>query len=257
MKRLFILLILLGAILCTSQQIYAQETITISGRVTDFDGNPIDNCLVQLLYAGFKSAKEVYTDKDGYYIMPNVEKGNYLAIYAIRPEEYPRRLAVPKEDMRLEFWAWNVIADQNLTINPRYDRLELYGTNVFKVERTGGGYFIYTRPMTLQGLIDHSDDIIIDKAEGEKVMDLTVQPEDFEIKVYADDIPLKVNQVQAVEEYTGMPDKPMTGYLIYVDAPEFTPSKPYIIFRIEALNRKCNERGENIYFYEVKNYKTK
>ncbi|MDR0732925.1 MAG: hypothetical protein LBF08_02515 [Dysgonamonadaceae bacterium] len=34
----------------------------------------------------------------------------------------------------MEFWAWNVIADTDLTIN---HRLELYGTTIFRIE---GGY---------------------------------------------------------------------------------------------------------------------
>ena len=48
MKTIFLSLIL---ILCTNM--YAQKTITISGRVTDFEGNPIDSCEVMVLYTDF------------------------------------------------------------------------------------------------------------------------------------------------------------------------------------------------------------
>jgi protocatechuate 3,4-dioxygenase beta subunit len=98
---------------------YSQNTITISGQVTDFDGNAIDSSVVQVLHADFSVAYEAYTDKDGYYSIHNVKKGKYMALYAIRPKEYPRQDAVPDDEKRLEFWAWNVIADTDLIINPR------------------------------------------------------------------------------------------------------------------------------------------
>lgn len=85
---------------------YAQnhaENITISGKVTDFEGKPIDSCRVKLMYSDFSSAYEVYTDKKGDYLIPNVEKGKYMALYAIRPKEYPRQNAVLSKDMKLEF----------------------------------------------------------------------------------------------------------------------------------------------------------
>ncbi|MDR1348038.1 MAG: carboxypeptidase-like regulatory domain-containing protein, partial [Prevotellaceae bacterium] len=145
---------------------YSQNTITVSGRVTDFDGNAIDSSIVEISHADFSSAYETYTDKDGYYSINNVKKGKYMAIYAMRPKEYPRANTVPDDEMRLEFWAWNVIADTDLIINPRYHRLELYGTNVFKVEGGYNGVMIYVRPMSLGKLLSYSKDVSLNKSKS-------------------------------------------------------------------------------------------
>ncbi|MDR2146353.1 MAG: carboxypeptidase-like regulatory domain-containing protein, partial [Tannerella sp.] len=118
--------VLLLTVSCTEKkQTQETATITISGQITDFDGNPIDSCIIQLKDRNFNSAYETYSDKTGYYTLKNVETGHYLGMYALREKEYPRENAVPEEDMRLEFWAWNVIADSDLIINPRYQKLEL------------------------------------------------------------------------------------------------------------------------------------
>ena len=233
---------------------YAQDanTITISGRATDFNGNPIDSCWVAVFYSDFSTAYSAYTNNEGYYSIPNVAKGKYMAIYALRPEEYPRRLAVKEEDMRLEFWAWNVIADTDLTINPRYHRLELYGTTVFK---QNGGYpslMIYTRPMSLGKHLSYRQEIWENKNKSEtEEADISAEPDKIEFKVYADDVPLKIQSVQPVREYVG--GGRQMAYLIYVDLPN-KPDK-YCVIRVEAFNNAYGgEHGENIYFYEMPTY---
>ena len=137
------------------------NTITISGQVTDFEGNPIDNCTVALYHADFKTAYETLSDKNGYYTLIGVEKGCYFAMFALRMKDYPKANIVPTKDMRLEFWAWNVIADRDLIINPRYHRLEIYGTSAF---RTNQGLMIYTRPMSLGNLLSFSKNASIDES---------------------------------------------------------------------------------------------
>ncbi|WP_295938052.1 carboxypeptidase-like regulatory domain-containing protein [uncultured Alistipes sp.] len=233
----------------------AQETITISGRVTDFDGKPIDRCEVKVLYSNFTIAYSVYSDGDGYYSIPDVAKGKYMAIYALRPEEYPRELKVAPDDMRLEFWAWNVIADRDLTINPRYHRLELYGTTVFK---QNGGYpvmMVYTRPMSLGRVLSYGEALYKDKQKAEaEQTDISAEPDQIDFKVYADDVPVEIRSVQPVEEYTG--GGRQMAYLLYVDMPE-RKSEKYCIFRVEAYNRAWGgEKGENVYFYEMPDYVT-
>lgn len=229
----------------------AQETITISGQVTDFEGSPIDSSIVRLLYPNFTDAYVTYTDKNGNYRLENVEKGKYMAMYALRPKEYPRANAVAEKDMRLEFWAWNVIADKDLTINPRYHKLELYGTTVFK---TFGGYnslFVYFRPMSLTKYISYSKDVYLDKKKAEKVADISIKPEHLKVKVYADGELLKINSVQPVDEFEGEGNSSITGYIVQADMPKSKPDKPYITIRVVAENTEFNETGENIYFYEL------
>ncbi len=253
MKKTVLLFILsVAAIVCFSQD--KGHTITISGRVTDFDDKPISKCEVRVLLSNFTEAYTAYSNEDGFYSIPNVEKGKYMAIYALRPEEYPRQLKVVEKDMRLEFWAWNVIADKDLTINSRYHRLELYGTTVFK---ENGGYptiMLYTRPMSLGRMLAYGEALYKDKkkAEDEQV-DISAEPEDIEFKVWADDEPLIIRSVQPVQEYVG--GGRQMAYLLYLDLPKKQTGK-YCIFRVEAHNRAYGgEKGENVYFYEYPAYK--
>ncbi|MBD5312152.1 MAG: carboxypeptidase regulatory-like domain-containing protein [Bacteroides sp.] len=74
---------------------------------------------------------ETLSDANGYYRLDSVPKGRYAAIAAMPVNEYPRMQQVPLEDMKLEFWVWNVILDNDLTLNIRYDKMELYGTKAF------------------------------------------------------------------------------------------------------------------------------
>lgn len=231
----------------------AQNTITISGRVTDFEGSPIDSCKVTVLHPDFSTAYGTYSDKGGYYAIPNVKKGKYAAIIAMRPKEYPRPPEVPEQDMRLEYWAWNVIADSDLVINPRYHRLELYGTTVFKEH---GGYpslMIYTRPMSLGRMLTNGEDVYKDKSKLEQPqVDLSAEPEDIEFHVWADDAPLTIRSVQPVDEWVG--GGRQKAYLLYVDLPVATSAK-YVIFRVAAFNRAYGgEWGENVFFYELPKY---
>lgn len=252
MKRTKLFLLILFAIGINT--IHAQESVTISGRVTDFNGNPIDSCWVGLDYTDFSTAYETYTDKGGFYSLDNVKKGKYMSLYALRIKEYPRRNEVPDEDKRLEFWAWNVIADRDLTINPRYHRLELYGTNAFRVEGGYKGLFIYTRPMSTGRLLTYSKDLQLDKAKAEKEMDISVKPEFFRVKVFIDDKEVMVNSVQQVQEYVGKDNPSMGAYIIQTELPKEKPDKPYLIIRVVAENLEYNETGENIFFYELKDY---
>ena len=162
--------------------------------------------------------------------------------------------AVPEKDMRLEFWAWNIIADTDLTINPRYHKLELYGTTVF--EEYGGRpeLLVYFRPMSVTKNNLYGKEVYLNKAKMEEEgVDLCVLPEHIDVEVYADENPLKVKAIQPI--YGDMAGKNMIiSYLVTVDRPKVKPNKPYIIFKVVATNKEFDEKGENIYFFELKNY---
>lgn len=251
MKTILLLLTLLIALFCYSQQ-NDNETITITGRVTDFEGHPIDSAAVQLKHADFSQAYITYSDSNGYYRLENVKKGKYLAMYVLRLKEYPRNNAVPKEDMRLEYWAWNVIADKDLVINPRYHRLELYGTKVFRIEGAYPGLMVYVRPMSLGKLLTYPEEVYTNKSKIDQYTDISVKPENFQVKIYANEKPLHINSIQAIQEYSGENQAPLIGYLMHVEIKE-RPTQT-LIFRIEATNLELNEKGENLFFYELQNY---
>ncbi|MDL2262156.1 carboxypeptidase-like regulatory domain-containing protein [Bacteroidales bacterium OttesenSCG-928-I21] len=229
-----------------------QDIITISGKVTDFYENPIDSSTIQLLHRDFSVAYETYSDKNGNYTLKDIPKGVYMAMFAMRTKEYPTQNAVFKDKMRLEYWAWNVIADKDLTISPRYDRLELYGTTVFEIYGGYSGLFIYFRPMSLTKYIASFLD---ENKTDNKNIDISVKPENLDIEIYADDELLKINSIQTIQEYTGENGIPMIGYIVQVDMPKTKSENSYTIIKIVGENKEYGEKGENIYFYEFDKFK--
>ena len=69
---------------------FAQQTIKISGRVTDFNDKPISNCTVMLMDGRFNAIDSVVTDSVGFYLMNGIKPGKYMALTAIKWDEYVR-----------------------------------------------------------------------------------------------------------------------------------------------------------------------
>lgn len=242
-KKTFTFLLLLCIIYL---QGYSQtDSITISGIVTDFKGNTMDSCLVELFNSNFKTAYETHTNKDGKYKLL-VKKGSYLALGALKMSEYPiAGSTLPKDEQRLEFWAWNVIAEENLTINIKYHRLEVYGVNIFRIQGANPAYTIYCRPMSLtRGFAEPDKNL--------NFIDLCPSPEEIDIKVEINGNPVKVNMKQKVKEFVS--DGICYGYLLHIDLPTEQTNKNYDIFHIEMTDLKNGDKGEAISFKMKNNY---
>lgn len=238
--------------------LFAQNgnTVTISGRVTDFDGNPMSYSVVQLKFKDFSTAYETYVDNNGYYKLENVEKGRYMGLFAMRLNEYPQGNAVPEENTRLEFWAWNIIADKDLKINPRYHRLELQGFQVFEVYGDSPYLMAYVRPMSLSKYLAHGEDFLMNKGTPGNTSEISIDLKDIEFKLYAENEPLTIRSVQSVYEYTDEDHQSIRAFLLQFDRPKEVSDENYQIFRIEATYKAFGiEKGENLYFYEPKKYK--
>jgi hypothetical protein len=119
MKKIFALILSIF-ITCT---LSAQEKATLSGRVTDFEGNPIDSVSVRLKNKQFENVYETLSDINGRFSL-QVEKGNYYCLYAIKLSDYRKT--------KLEYWTWNVPIFEDIEINPQYNNMEIYGINVFE-----------------------------------------------------------------------------------------------------------------------------
>lgn len=243
MKRITIALVLcLSPVLAFSAGV-VDSLVSISGCVSDYEGNPIEGCDVRLLYADFKTAYNAVTDKQGYYNLENIPKGEYLGLYAIRMDDYPQSKRVSPDEMRLEFWAWNIQLEDDLVINPKYHQLELYGTRVFETEV---GYMIYTRPMSLGGFLASK--------ESGRLDGISPLLDDVEFQVYANGELMKINSTQMVDEFIGGNRGSLKAFILQVDKFDDNSALPYIEFRIVGFGKKYGERGENLYFYKKKNY---
>lgn len=172
----------------------------------------------------------------------------------MRVNEYPRMLQVAPEDMKLDFWAWNVIADRDITLNIRYGKLELYGTTAFLEYGGRREMLIYTRPMSVTKVIAYQN--FVDKADAEKNSVVTVDPQYMSFDVYVDGEPLEIYSVQPLT----MIDKGNsagndTCYLLQVELPQniYSHDKPYEI-RVVGHNSQYDEHGESVYYLEPPKY---
>lgn len=134
-------LLLALALLAFSACAQKNPSFVISGTVLDFQGNPIAGATIRLKNRAFENLYETLSDARGRYSL-TVREGDYYCLYAIKLSEYRVN--------RLEYWAWNVPVHSDMVIDPRYDRMEIYGINVFEPQVTPQEtYMAYFRPMSL------------------------------------------------------------------------------------------------------------
>ncbi len=236
------------------------DYVSIYGRVTDYNNQPIDSCSVSVSNADFSTLYETYSDSLGSYRIDSIPKGCYAAICAMRPKEYPRMLQVPKDEMRLEFWAWNVIAHKDINLDIRYGKLELYGTKAFFEYGGRQELLIYTRPMSVTKSISYENFADKEDAEinGSKV---TVEPQYMTFEVYADGRPLEIYSVQHLslphlngnaQNVKGNDDCYLIQASIPIDIYNHGDT-PYEI-RLVGYNSEFDEWGENVYYLEAPQY---
>jgi hypothetical protein len=221
--------ILSAVFVMATTTMFAQKMVTISGKVTDFSGKPIVSAMIEAKTKLFDMKYHAFSDKNGNYSI-SVEEGNYIAFSCIRMADYGKT--------NLEFWAWNVPAYNNMTINMRYERLEVYGLNVFRIQGAQRGYTIYCRPMSLTRYLEWEKYPI-------SPMNLAPNPDKMRVEVTINGSTAKVNMVEKVKEYAGK--QTMDAYLIYTDLGAVT-NKPYDEIRVTITDLENGDKGEAIYF---------
>lgn len=232
------LIVAAGAPPVRPQPAQAKETVKISGRVTDFEGRPVQGAAVELKNARFDNVASVVSDKDGRYGL-TVPKGIYMALAAVK--DYQLR--------SLEYWAWTVPAERDLEINPRFDRLEVYAMNAWRPQGGFPSYQIYFRPMSLTRTSK-----AIQAAGGMenlgklKALDIApvLTPED--VKVAINGQPVAILQLNKVREASG-PDQFLIGYVVQVPLPPKEPSTDYFPITITLTDRATGEKGEGCLFF--------
>lgn len=247
MKALFYSLLFF--FLYVSPNVFSQnlpDSVTISGKVTDYEGNPLDSVSVGWHRTDFSGIKEVLTDKNGCY-KASLKKGKYYALSALNMKEYiVTGSSLPEEDMRLEFWAWNFIADKDTTLNIQYHRMEVYGINVFHVQGATPGYTVYFRPMSLTRYLKYK------KAKDKSYNHLAPDPDKINIKVTINGTETPVLMKQKVKEYF---DEKEYGdaYLLFVAPPKEASSTPYDVFKLTVTDLENGDKGEGMFYLEKEN----
>lgn len=232
MKKLlpFLLAVALGA--CSQQP----RMVTITGRVTDYDGNPLDSVTVGWLNPAFDGQYFTRTDAEGRYAA-RIPKGRYASAGGMNMEEYIHAgSTLPEADQRLENWHWNFLADRDTTFDFRYHRLEVYGINAFQVQGAAAGYTIYFRPMSLTRFQRW-------KHAGEPAGDNGLAPaiDSARLSVAIDGEPVRIRMAQQVKEY--FDEENWSGaYLLFVDRPK--RDNPVKTIRIVMEDLGTGDKGE-------------
>lgn len=242
-----LLVVMLMSAACTSKQ--PAETVEISGRVTDFEGRPIDNVTVGWLNPDFNGQYYTTTDADGRY-HARIPRGRYANAGGINMEEYPNAgSTLAEKDQRLEYWAWNFLADSDMTFDFRYHRLEIYGVNAFQIQGATLGYTIYFRPMSLTRSQQTEKQFPNWERDPDFRGDVSLAPpiDSARIEVTINGEPMKIRMAQEVKEFfwEGVSSN---GYLLFVDRPEKNlPVKTFHIVMEDLGNR---DKGEAQYTLE-------
>jgi hypothetical protein len=200
------------------------EEYEIKGKVTDFNGEAIDSVTIKLMNKKFETLYETLSDKDGNYAMTVVE-GDYNCLYAIKSSDY--RVS------KLEYWNWNVPVHQDMTINPQYNNLEIYGVNVFEPQVSPREtYMIYFRPMSLKKTLQVASKDKVDKkdfkniARTEDLLDRTnklinISPDSItmqELTIEINDNKAEILSIGKLSEYAR--GFYLYGYFVQVRKPE-------------------------------------
>lgn len=231
MKRILLLVFVFNMIVASGQN----DSVSICGKVTDFDDRPVKNALVMLKGENFGGFVDTtYSDRHGFYSL-KVKRGWYSGMAVIDMEDYGKS--------KLEFWAFEIPAFENLNIDARYDRLEIYGLNVFEIQGAYPGYTIYFRPMSLTRILSADMEV--------NIPEIAPPPDQLEIRVEINGEPVNVNHIQRVEEFAG--EQKLYAFLIHTDPCKESAGK-YDVFRISVTDRGNGDRGEAICFREKSRY---
>jgi len=210
---------------------FTQENkVILSGKVTDYVGNPIDSAIVLIKDHHFKDVYTTFSDTEGNYSL-TVKKGTYYGLASVRMQDYG--------ETKLEFWAWNLIVDDTMNLDIKYDKLEVYGVNVFRVQGAYPGYTIYFRPMALSRYFENNI--------RQNNPDLAPEKENLEVKVFINDEPVHVNLVQGVKEFAGKDT--LNAYLVHTELGNNKDGEKTKI-RIVLKDKKYGDMGEAYYFLE-------
>jgi hypothetical protein len=227
---------------------YAQDSIRIYGHVTDFNDQPIDSVTVWLKNKNFENLYETISDKNGFYSLTAL-KGAYYCLYAIRLSDYGKT--------KLEYWAWNIPAYKDLEINPQYERMEIYGINVFEPQvGPWDTYMIYFRPMSLTKSLAFQGSE--DKKEKERKS--MVQHDTINIApntINKEELDIRINERKGeVVNITRIPEYArggyLYGYIVQVKKPEDVRenSGKYDKITIVLKSNETGEFGKGEYFIE-------
>jgi hypothetical protein len=177
----------------------------ISGKVTDFNGNPL-KAFIGICPDAFIEFIGKYSDSEGNYEVELPER-TYNALIAST-----ERYGVSQT----ESWAWHVINDSDQTLNFAIGNDEVYNLNVWTSNGGDLTYFLSFRPMVLEWVFSQGTNPI---RIGQKELSLitnTPELEASDIKVTVNEKELPIISVQKFYE-TGYSKYAFAHYIVQAD----------------------------------------
>jgi hypothetical protein len=238
-----LLFFLMTPLISTGPESQKECTFKIFGRVTNFHNQPIKGASVFLKDSKFEDVATAKSDEDGRYTI-TAPKGLYVALVSVK--HYMMK--------HLEYWAWNAPLDEDLEINPRFGRMEVYAINAWRPQGAFPSYQIYFRPMSLSMTMAK-----IEEAGGmanfQKLPVIDIAPDlgRDDIEVIVDGQKVDILEVNRVREAAG-PNQYMFGYLIQVTLPKKKADKPYSVITITLTDPVSGDKGEGCLFMSLPDY---
>jgi len=212
----------------------------LRGRMTNFEGKVLDSASIRVLDNKFESLYETYTNDDGEYEL-EVERGTYYAFIAVKDYKINN----------LEYWEWNVPVFNDMEINPRIDKLEVYAINAFQLQGAYPAVNIYFRPMSLSKALAAMESGEIETAE---IVDICpkLNKESIEVNINGDRV--NIFELNKILEYCGG-NQHMYSYLIQVALPKDFNKDIYNKIRITLTDYEIGEKGEGSCYWKMETTK--
>ncbi len=201
------------------------------GRVTYFDGTPVKNPMVLT-----NNDIKVIGNEEGYYEVCLAEKEEYIAIFN---KDYSKEA--------LECWLYDVNLIENMELDVRIDKFEIYRLHGWYGEHSINIHFV---PMSLTKVLENMK-YISNESDGND--DIWPEVSEEDIKVYIGDIEQKIVAFKEVEDFLYYEDKGKTSrpaYLISVARETMVNDVIKVVINNKALkdNKEIIEKGESYYF---------
>jgi hypothetical protein len=208
----------------------------IHGTVTNFANEPLAGAEAVLKRDDFSDAARVVADSQGRYSML-VPAGRYNALCAVRDYQV----------QNLEYWAWNVPAHGDMTIDCRVDGLELYGIHAWRPSGAAPSYLVYVRPMSLRRCGKLIQEYGPDALSSLPVVAISPELSAQDVTAQIDGQPVPVLAVSRVSESAG-PGRTMYGWVIQVGLPAKSGTTGPTRLSLELTDRETGEHGAGCVF---------
>lgn len=191
----------------------------IKGIVCDKNSKVLSDVIVELKNEKFETVVSSKTDVNGRFVIETEE------------DTYPYLIAVKEYRTEyLEYWCRNIRSYEEIELNIRIDKLEVYGMNAFVI---GGAYdsiMVYFRPMSLVKFLNKEENIC---------------PDIVDIRVLIDEERAEVIEKNVVKESFG--DSKMDAYLIQIKKSGGRASSLWKSIEIEVEDESRNIGMAKIY----------